>query len=649
MRNKKLKISYLFFALFVLTVSTQSVFAHEIIKAQEISVDSKDVDIKSKPKLFRDVNLLGETDLANELDPNREEVRIKSIGQILSERKAKKEAAKKAKTTKEKKSDLVINCTEMDYNPETNELIANGNVEIITPEGVRVTSDNAVYNKENDTIKLVNNVVLHKTGTTVTGDYMLIDLNEENALMDSPVTKVGNIVINAEEGYAYSDKIENLNGNIELNERLETGLYSDGFTKYGRAIPDERLVDFNIKKQRSKPYSFKAKEIEIVPEKDHDSLLLKDAVIYYNDRRIMNVPSLEFFTDKEMTRNEMNIPLEFGSLKGFGTFVGLGYTFKLPKSYTFRLTPAFVYADDTAGGGVMAKLLSDIINLDGGWGASTNDFIIDGNTILTDKINWEFGRLVYKGEWFNGGNRSGYQAELVYDDSFLVKDLGDAVFRHRLSAGYVADYRKRHQEDDMHDGARFRYQAQFAKDLFTIGSKEQDMYITLGGIAQTMATLYSQGNTVGLFRGGPMVQSKLKRWNSNILYTFGGVHGQTPYLFDEYRYGRQSVSFDESLILNKYLSIGYRGTLTPLKDNREKELLTENRFYAVAGPEDFKLAFSYDTIRQNMHFDFLFLIGADNIDVKYEKLTINDPDKLGKHQRKESDKDLYKVKIPENL
>lgn len=50
-----------------------------------------------------------------------------------------------------------------------------------------------------------------------------------------------------------------------------------------------------------------------------------------------------------------------------------------------------------------------------------------------------------------------------------------------------------------------------------------------------------------------------------------------------------------------------------------------------------------------MHFDFLFLLGSDNLDLRYEKLNIENPDKLGKHQRRLSDRELYRVKVPENL
>ena len=51
----------------------------------------------------------------------------------------------------------------------------------------------------------------------------------------------------------------------------------------------------------------------------------------------------------------------------------------------------------------------------------------------------------------------------------------------------------------------------------------------------------------------------------------------------------------------------------------------------------------------NMNFDFLFLIGSDNLNLKYDKLTVQNPDKLTNKKKKISDRELYRVKVPENL
>ncbi len=648
------KIAYIFILAAFYAAGGGSVFAHETVRSEEIfnpaSYD-KTLDDTDSPAVFDGGNqtFIKGDQYKYKADPNRPEFRIKNLTDYINDKK-QAEAAQNVRDEEQKEEDMQIFCTEMEYFEERGELEARENVEIVTPDGTKAKADKAVYNKETNTIKLINNVTLIKNDTTVNGDYMLIDLNEENALMDEPVTKTGNLVINAKEGYAYTDKIENLSGNIELNQKVDMKLYSTGFTGYGRAINDLNLVEFDLKAKRSKPYKFRTKEIIIRPEKDHDSMLMKNVDIYYNKRKILNVPSVEFFSDKEMTYTEANFPLEFGSLKGMGMYLGLGYTFKLPKTYTFRVTPLVAYGDSEFGAGGILQLKSDRLRLEGGWASSTNNFIVDGQYKIANKLKFDFGRHVYKGEWFNGGTRAGYIGELAYDDAYLVKDLGNSIFRHRITAGYVADYRREHQEDDMKDGFRYRYMAELSKNLKTFGSKEQDMYVNISAIAQTMATVYSEtGDTVGLFRVGPSITSRVKRWNSNITYTFGGIHGKSPYSFDEYRYGRQTVMFDESLILNKYISVGYRGTLSPLKDNSAGDILTENRFYAVVGPEDIKVAFSYDALRQNMNFNFLFLLGADNLDLRYEKLTVDNPDKLGKHQKRQSDKDLYKITVPENL
>lgn len=649
LKNNLKIINNLILATIVFAISCNATFAQTINAKEILSKDEIELNKTQNKTQTVEVsnNVFGDEYYKTRVEVNKPEFEFKNFKDLMNEKNQKKEVA--VKKEEKKQADLQIFCKEMEYFEDRNELEARGGVEIVTPDGVKVVSENAIYNKANNTIKLMNDIVLTKDSTTVTGDYMLIDLNEENALMDNPVTTLGNLVVNAEEGYAYSDRIENINGNIELNKVVEMQLKSQGFTKYGRSINDTRLVDFEIKKQRSKPYKFRTKEIIVRPEKDHDSMLMKDVDIYYGKRKIANVPSIEFFSDKEMTYTEVNFPVEIGSLKGFGLYYGMGYTFKLPTS-TFRLTPAITYGENTVGAGLIGQYRSKRARLEAGWSSSTTDLILDGQFSVTEKLKFDIGRHVYKSEWFNGGSRAGYIGELTYQDSYLVRDLGDAVFKHRLAAGYVAEYKKEHQEDDMEDGFRYSYMAELSKALKTIGSKEQNAYLSLSAVAQGMATVYSEtGDTRAMIRVGPRLTSRLGRWNSSIQYTMGGVHGKSPYRFDEYRYGKQTINFDESLIVNRFLSLGYRGTITPLKDNYDKDILTENRIYVVAGPEDFKIAFSYDTIRQNMHFDFLMLLGSDNLDLRYEKMTINDPDKLGQKQQKVTDKELNKITVPENL
>ena len=214
----------------------------------------------------------------------------------------------------------------------------------------------------------------------------------------------------------------------------------------------------------------------------------------------------------------------------------------------------------------------------------------------------DFARHAYKDEWFIGSKRAGHLAQLVYDDRYNVRDI-DAVFRQRFTAGYASDYRTKHQERDNYGTMRLRWQAELRKHIMGISNEEQDMYLNFGALAQTMATVYGTGETFGLVRGGPYFDSRVKR-----------------------------------------------GVISPLKDNTKDDLLTENRFYAIAGPEDIKVAFSYDTIRSSVNFDFMFLLGTDTSNIEYDKITVRDPDKLKKKDGSlNKDKGLWRVKVPEDL
>ncbi len=562
-----------------------------------------------------------------------------------------KEAEKNAKITaaQEKKSDIVIDSKKLEYFEETGELEATGDVVITSSNGTVVTSDRAVYDKNLNIIKLYDNVVLTRDGNKINGEYMAIDLNEENALMDTVTASFGTLIkMKAPEAYAYTDRLEAVNGSVELAKKIDLQLKSSGFDSYSNMLIMDDEVSFEQKKKRLSPYKIKAKEIIVNSEKDHDSLILKNSDLYYKKVKILTLNNIELFSDKELSYIEAAIPIDIGSISDFGQYIGLGYIFKLPAGANLKLAPAIVY-DDKLGVGGFATYKTKRLKVDAGWATSSENLILDGEYRFKDNLWAEFARHSYRDEWFLGGKRAGHLAQLVFDDSYSIEDI-NATFRHRITAGYASDYLKEHQESNNYGTMRFRWQNELNKDLYTISNKEQDMSLSLGVFGQSMATVYGTGETTALVRGGPMITSRVKNWKSNISYAVGGFHGASPFKFDEYTYGKSSININESLKLCKYLSIGYRGVISPLEDNSDGDLMTENSFYAIAGPEDIKLSFSYDTIRHNAHFDLMFLVGTDDAKIDFEKMTIKDPDKLQKKSPLfNGDSQYRKVKVPENL
>ena len=551
-------------------------------------------------------------------------------------------------TAKEEKTEITLDSDEVFYNDETNEVEAKGNVKIITkPEKSKLTADRCVYARDLNTIKLYGNVKLNKNGATMVGDYMLIDLSNENILVDEPITNYGTFKIKAREGYAYANKIEMVNGEIELAQKLDTIIASHGFGSfYDRNMIDQQLATDEIKRARSDKFKIHTKEIVIKSEKDRDIITFKDADIFYKNFRVMRASNLDVYTDKNQGYVETN-STEFGSMSKFGTYLGLGYVFKTPGASTLKVVPALVTnSDDGLGVGIIAKHRSRRNYMEGGWASNSKNLVFRGRYKFNKHWRIDYGRHGYISEWLNGSNRAGYMAQISHQKRWIVKDL-NAAFEQRVSAGLAADF---HEDNDRQKEAfstmRYRYQAQLSKVFKSFGDKEQDTWLDLSGVGQVSATVYGTGDINAFAKIGPQINSRVNRWGSRIGLMIGGIHGESPLNFDSYRYGRLSFNIDENIRINKYLTFGYRGTISPLKDNYKEDLVTENRFYVLAGPEDIKCAVSYDSIRQRAAFDIYMMLGSDRYKNTYDKLTIQNPHYLGKEPTLFDDLKYYRLKVP---
>ena len=100
---------------------------------------------------------------------------------------------------------------------------------------------------------------------------------------------------------------------------------------------------------------------------------------------------------------------------------------------------------------------------------------------------------------------------------------------------------------------------------------------------------------------------------------------------------------------NDKFAIGYRAYISPKKDNYKNDLLTESRFYVILGPQDLKVALSYDFVRELAHVDFMFLVGTKSSKITFDKLTTKDFD--GGSQKRDFYKNNKPIKIdnPENI
>ncbi len=564
----------------------------------------------------------------------------------LFERKRNKTSETAAKA--QEKTEVVMDSDKIFYNDETNEVEVKGNVKITTkPEKSKLTADRGVYSRDFNTIKLYGNVKLYKDGATMVGDYMLIDLANENILVDEPTTNYGTFKIKGREGYAYANKIEMVNGQIELAQKLDTIVASHGFgTFYDRGIIEQHFATDEIKKARSDKFKIHTREIIIKSEKERDIVTFKDAEIFYKNLKVMRAADLDIYTDKNQGYAETN-SMEFGSLNRFGTYIGPGFVFKTPGASTLKLVPALVSnSDDGLGVGIIAKHRSKRNFVEGGWATNSKDLIVRGRYKFNKFWRADYGRHAYIQEWINGSDRAGYMAQISHQKRWKIKDL-DATFEQRVSTALAAEFHE-HNDDqkDAFSTMRYRYQAQLYKNFLSFGDKEQDVWLDVGGRGEVSVTLYGTGDTNAFVKAGPYVNSRVNRWGSKIGMMIGGIHGESPFIFDNYRYGRLTFDIDENIRLNKYLAVGYRGMISPLKDNYKDQLVTENKLYVLAGPEDVKFALSYDSIRHRTAFDIYMMLGTNRYKNTYDKLTIQNPNYLGNDAKLFDDLKFYRLKVP---
>ena len=109
-------------------------------------------------------------------------------------------------------------------------------------------------------------------------------------------------------------------------------------------------------------------------------------------------------------------------------------------------------------------------------------------------------------------------------------------------------------------------------------------------------------------------------------------------LFDRYMYGKSNLTIRESLKLNKYIKVGYYGSLALLKDNWEEKLFQENQFYVMLGPEDFKISVGYDPVRERLRFNYVLTLQGNDVEIPYDTMIVDDPESLGKKKHKKKKK-----------
>lgn len=571
---------------------------------------------------------------------------VKKLRLMYQNRNLPKTAATEIEETATK-DQAILDCDSMEYFATRTELEANGHVVMFFPQNnSTLKADKVVYNQTSNLIKAYGNVVLISDGKEMFGDYMFIDMNEENAFLNNPASDLFQIRARAKKGYMYGDKIIQEQGSFYVSKKMMIDMKSEMFgpnldTMY--VAPEDKSA--YMKDSHGSKFKIKTNDLIINSKKEHETVTLKHAEIYFNDKKIGTVPTITMHTNKAQDYVEANFP-ELGTLTNMGFYAGPGFVFDTPRGSTLKVVPVVNPQSDAEnpdnnklGFGAVVKFKSATNQTDTMYGTANNVFIMRGKQKLDDNLYFQYGSNAYMEDWFMGFRMPKLMGELVYQDTNIYSNFigkGKPMsFSQRLAAAYV--------QDASGDGPlisdpagigtmRFKYMAEAAQTLWSYkDALTSPINAALDIVGQGSTAVYGTGDTQLVARVGPRLHTQYNWWMQDVGYFLSAYDDHTPLLlYDRYMYGRSNVYMRESFRLCKYLTLSWFGSLNLMQDSWDGKMLQENGFYFSVGPDDVKLNIGYDTVRQQSFITMAMHIDAKGSTLEYKKMVIKNPERLGK-------------------
>ena len=552
-------------------------------------------------------------------------------------------------------NDVTLDADNIDYDDKTLDIIATGSpILFFPPQNVTIKADKMIYNNTSNILKAYGKVEVIRDGHSVFGDYLQINLNEENAFMDNIETKASMLTVRARKSEMEDDKIVLYNGKMTSEESYILDFHTKmiGGNNFNRMIIDDEEKSSITDEVGDTAINIKAKDIIFNAKRDHDVITLKKAQINYGDTKLFTLPSITAHTNKKREFFDANYP-EFGSRGRLGMFLGPGFVFDTPlqNGSTLKVMPILNNKSGIGFGG-MLKYRSATNYTDFAYGSSADVFILKGKQYFDDKLYMQYGANSYMDEWWFGPRMPKYTAELIYHDKGVIpstigKDL-NLNFRHRFGFGYMQNNDvNRHGENiptaDV-GTIRTRYMAEISQSLFKYKDVENLKLLDLALVMQGSAALYGTGDTQFVGRLGPRLHTQYKYWMQDIGFFASAYQDGTPMqMYDMYRYGHANVYLREALRLNKYVTVAWSGTLTLTGDSPNGEMFQENSFIIALGPDDFKVNLGYDWVRRQTYFAFVVSMDTKGSSLEFDRMEIKNPDRIAKSNQEDVELKVYDV------
>lgn len=556
-------------------------------------------------------------------------------------------------------NDALLDADNVDYDNETKDIIATGKpVLVFPPQNVTLKADKMIYNRDSNILKAYGNVEVIRADNTVYGDFIQVNMNEENTFMENIDTKETFLTIKARSGKSEGDKITLYKGNMvsEDSHIINFHTMMIGGNNWNNMMIAEDDHSSLADELGNTAITIKAKDVYVNAKKEHDVVTLKKATLFYGDHKLFTIPSITTHTNKKQEYMEANYP-EFGSRTGLGMFAGPGIVFDIPNGAIIKAMPLLNYKSKIGFGGAL-KYRSGTNMTEFAYGSSNDIFVLRGKQQLDDKLMLQYGANSYMDDWWLGMRLPKYSAELVYKDQTYIpstiKENRGLTFSQRATFGYMQDNDYNRYGEDITIGnigtTRTRYMAEAAQEIYSFTKPEDLLQANLAFIMQGSAALYGTGDTQFIGRVGPRLYTQYKNWMQELTYYASAYQDGTPMpVFDAYRYGHSNVYIREAYRVNKYITLAWSGSLNMTDDSPNGKMFQENSFILAFGPDDLKVSIGYDVVRGQTYFAVNVLMDTKGSSLEYDKMEIKNPDRLAKSDQKDEkliDYDEEETKAP---
>jgi hypothetical protein len=150
-------------------------------------------------------------------------------------------------------------------------------------------------------------------------------------------------------------------------------------------------------------------------------------------------------------------------------------------------------------------------------------------------------------------------------------------------------------------------------------------YLAVGAIARGRFAMYGTGDHLGVLQVGPYANLTVWRFFTQATYLSGLTSGRSPFVFDGFYGGNNSMRLVNSVDISKNFTLGIAQGFNLSRSNNRDALVVGRQVFASFGPDAVKFSVAYDIIQKRSYFGFTFNPEGGNLIVNFDRVNYFQP------------------------